>query len=147
MSQKRNSEAGEKTYVDGAGWYTFAYPDPWIITSDGTSMSVYEPAHGVGSLTVSSYEAPEPQDPTDMLFEYLSDRKIESEETIQYYESNGNRIAVASYVRDDGKFWRVWFFTRGLLLLFVTYNCKNKFRDVEREAINRIVSTMTLLDL
>ena len=138
--------ADEKTYVSSAGWYTLMYPDPWVVTDDDTCTTFCEPAQGVGALQVSVYQAPDPQDPTDLLFEYLSDRGIESEEDIEYYESNSNRIAVTSYVRDDEKFWRVWFIARSVLFLFVTYNCNTQFRDVEFETVDRIVGSITLIN-
>jgi hypothetical protein len=147
MSQNTNSITGEKIHVSNAGWYTFVYPNQWVVTDDGVCITVREPVDGVGALQVSSYQTPEPEDPTDLLFEYLSDNRITSEEETRYYEANGNRIAATSFVRKDGYLFRVWFIARDLLLLMVTYNCKSQFREVELESIDRIVDSIALIDL
>src|SRR5947207_2622932 len=125
----------QNQYTSNSGLLTFAYPEHWSITDEDGCVTACDPENGVGAFVMSVYEAPEAQDPTELLFEYLSDNKVIAEEgTAQYYESQGNRVAVSSYFRDE-YFNKVWFIAKATAVLLATYNCKGQNCEPELRTV------------
>lgn len=139
--------ANGSLYVSSTGWYTFVYPEGWSITDEDDCVTICDSENGVGALQVSAYRAPEPQDPTDLLFEYLTDNGVASNEgSTHCYELEGDRVAVSDYVRDDGFFFRIWFLAKKEVFLLVTYNCKNEDRESEVVTVGTIVDSIRLAE-
>lgn len=139
--------ASENLYTSSSGWYTFAYPESWTRTDEDDCVTICDSKNGLGALQVSAYRAPEPQDPTDLLFDYLTDNAVVSKEgSTRCYESEGNHGAVSDYVSDDGFFFRVWFIAKKELFLLVTYSCRNEHREAELDTVDRIVHSIALAE-
>jgi hypothetical protein len=120
-------------------YWRINYPASWDVEQFENGISFFDDKEGVGSLQISGY---------------LKDEKVTSKDIDELFEDEtpGNselkkrKIGIfegysTEYNYED-QFWRMWFLTKDKLLLCITYNCELEDREIEKEIINQIISTL-----
>jgi len=132
-----------KLYKSRAGGYGLKYPPDWEIEEGNECVTIYDPRKGLGALQASAYRTPTPQNPKDVLLEYLSDNDVPIEEKeIILHKTNGKTMASYEYI--EGPWYKkVWFISQDSCLLLVTYNCKVEHKKEEEiDKVEEIVHSI-----
>jgi len=135
------------------GWYRVAVPEGWEVDSDEEPPAIYRP-EGVGALHLTA-QAPRPLKPGEridvflMLRAYLNQTGVDLHAIpSRRWSERGVDWASCDYTGDNAEgetlFWRVWMATNHDVLVFLTYACREEDKDVERDAVDRIVSSLEL---
>lgn len=130
-------------YTSPSGWFSFYYTEAWEIEVSENCTTLYKGNGGVGALQISAYETETPQSAHDSLIEYLSDEGIEAAIKTQIV-NQGQQIAHCSYEENDS-YTKIWFITRGIYLLFMTYNCELSSKALEIEEVDTIVESLQVM--
>lgn len=131
-------------YTSRNGWYRLTYPSSWIVEEEEDLATFSDPVNGVGALQISAFKAPNPQDPTQLLLEYLSDHDLRLDrEKLRSYTVNGKSVASYGYKTPP---WskRIWFVCQARYILFVTYNCKLEHTGREDREVEKIVASIII---
>ena len=76
----------------------------------------------------------------DVLIEYLQDHGIDAIATVEQLREQ--EVATAEF-ETETSFTKLWFITRGLYVVFITYNCDPLMKDVEISEVREIVRIRT----
>jgi hypothetical protein len=132
----------EKAYSSKAGWYDLSYPGTWRLDEDEECITFYEPLNDVGVLQISTYLAPSPQSPHDLLVEHFIDRGMTvNQANLQYLEDDYKETASYDYI-DNERYYRTWIITSGNYVMFITYICDESKKDVEISIAEAIVASI-----
>lgn len=108
------------TYTSPSFWYSLSYPKTWEFEEGTDCTTFYKKNSDVEVLQISAYETDTPQSATENLIEYLNEEEVEAEIKTDLMQ-DGEEIATCSYEKNEYK-TRVWFITKGVRLLFITFN-------------------------
>ncbi len=132
------------TYVSPNNWYVLTYPETWEVEDDEDCTTFVKRYAGVGALQISAYETDVPQSALENLLEYFKDERIRAEIETNITDE-GQQSATGSFEK-KGSFTRVWFITKGSLLLFVTYNCDPQSKTLDADDVDTILSSLRIAD-
>ena len=135
-------------YVSPSGWYKLQYPAVWEHDDENDMVAFYEPKHGVGTVQISAYsvEKSENASPRTLLLEYLGQHNIEVvDENIALKTQCDKIIAQCEYI-SDRRYWAIWVIRKFKKMLFVTYNCNEEEKDIERSDVERLVNSIDFID-
>jgi hypothetical protein len=136
------SGEANSAYTSRTGWYSLTHPSSWTVEEEDDLATFCDPVNGVGALQISAFKAPTPQDPTQLLLEYLSDNRLGMDrKKLKDEMVNGKKVASYSYEKPPW-FKRIWFVCEGNYVLFITYNCKIEYEGQEDREVEKIVSSV-----
>lgn len=94
----------------------------------------------MGALQISAFQKPNGNVTKDDLLD-ATDLDAEAQKHLgekKWGEFEGLQLVFSP----DDTFWRKWWLVAGKTMLFATYNCELQDQEVEREAINAMVSSL-----
>jgi hypothetical protein len=141
------------TAYEKKGWYRLTLPEGWEVDEDETPVAIYHP-DGAGALQVSA-ETPRPLPPGGKIDVFLMLRAFLKQTGVDFNETQAGRVtergldrAFYEYTADSAEegelLWRTWMVTNHDILVFLTYACRGEDRDLERAAVDGIVSSLEL---
>ena len=129
--------------------YQFLAPPHWQL-QDGKTNSIVDPESGVGALQISTFEIPSDQtvDIMDELLDFVSESKAFNPNEKGQHKNQvvrSNNTAMIELEGRDFRFHIFWIIFKRPRLLFATYNCKYKDKDIEQEIVKGIASSIEIL--
>ena len=135
----------ENFFTCESGLYSVRYPQHWEVEEDEYCVTICDPQNGVGALQISTYRAPNPQNPGEVLFEYLSSHQITAEKAeIEVLNVGKKSMSTYDFVKNSS-FKKLWFISHGRYLLFITYFCDAGNEDKESLIVREIVDSISIL--
>lgn len=120
-------------------WWAIDLADGWEAQRDEHCVTICHP-EGVGSLQVSAYQKPKGKVTRDNL---LDATHVDSETQKHLGEQRwGDFDGFQLVYSADDTFWRKWWLAADKTMVFLTYNCELNGQEVEREAVNAMVSSL-----
>jgi hypothetical protein len=117
---------------------SFILPDDWIVDSNDTVISVYDPINGVGALQISIYQ--HKSSPEIKLKNYLEDYLGDKFENISI--SQFDRHVTATSLSKENEWWKFWLFMKDNSLIFASYNCEKGNIYKEETIVENIVESL-----
>jgi hypothetical protein len=141
------------TVFEKKGWYRLALPPGWEVDEDENPVAIYHP-EGAGALQVTA-ETPRPLPPGGKIDVFLMLRAFLKQTGVDFIEEAAMRstergLDRASYEYlaespEEGQvLWRSWMVTNHDIVVFLTYACRQEDKDLERAAVDGIVSSLEL---
>ena len=141
------------TVFEKKGWYRLALPQGWEVDEDESPVAIYHP-QGAGALQVTA-ETPRPLPPGGKIDVFLMLRAFLKQTGVDFIEEAATRstergLERASYEYlaespEEGQvLWRSWMVTNHDIVVFLTYACRQEDKDLERAAVDGIVSSLEL---
>ena len=128
--------AGGAMY-QGNGW-SLQPANGWVAEFDEQLTPFYHP-NGVGALQVSQYRKESKITESDVLG--LASDHIDAGVKYKSIETQGFQGITFAFGA-EGRFWQHWYIYHGSLLLFVTYNCPESDRGVEKAPVESMVQSV-----
>ena len=141
------------TVFEKKGWYRLALPPGWEVDEDENPVAIYHP-EGVGALQVTA-ETPRPLPPGGKIDVFLMLRAFLKQTGVDFIEEAATRATERGLDRASYEYtaespeegpvvWRSWMVTNHDIVVFLTYACRQEDKDLERAAVEGIVSSLEL---
>jgi len=135
------------------GWFRLTLPDGWEADEEEEGVAAIYKPEGAGALQVSA-QTPRPLPPGGKIDVFLMLRAFLKQTGVDFVEETATRRtergldwASYDYTDDQGEgevHVRSWMATNHDILVFLTYACHDEDKEVERAAVDGIVSSLEL---
>ena len=131
-------------YISPSGYYELDILESWSYSEEGNIVSFFNEVNGVGAIQISSYSIDKGLniDIASELAEILNDKFKETSETFSKISVNNN-LANYSFAKDN-RYWDYYLLFKNGKLLFITYNCEELDKLIEKKVINKIINSIKL---
>ena len=125
---------------------SISYPKNWEIEEDNGLISIFDPMNGVGAIQISSYLKDEKSEinKKEELREYLRKEYLDlnADEIISKIQENNNFVYFEYTINDE--FWQYRLFASKDTIVFITYNCEDQDKELEKDKINDIINAIAI---
>jgi hypothetical protein len=123
--------------VHGSFW-ELDVPLGWTTEHDETCLTLQR-VDGIGALQISG--AQKDGDVTDDDLRDFASEHLRAG-AVQAAASCGEFAGLSLRYCETGRSWRVWYLRASRCMLFVTYNCAEKYRGSEDAEVDRVLGTI-----
>lgn len=122
-------------------WWTMDLPPEWQAQQDEATVVVAD-SDEVGEISLTTLQPEAGEATAEDLDRLIADADLSVAE--------GEPVSVGDFdgryyeLEEEGEFIREWYLTGGGLLLLVSYCCDVDNREMDREAVDQILDTLTV---
>jgi len=135
----KNGRQGE---VYQSSWWSMKLQAGWAAHENADCVSFSADPLG-GVLQVSAIRKPDGSVTLQDLQNFASDSRA-GIKNLQHFELSEISGIASEYVREE-RYWREWWLKRGSTVIYLTYNVAAAAREAEADAIDKMISSVTIL--
>jgi hypothetical protein len=139
---KNLDNSGRQCDVYKSNWWSMRLQAGWTAHENADCVS-FSAGQSGGVLQVSSIRKPNGPVTSRDLHDFASDSKGGAK-SIQHVELGESSGIASEYVRGK-RYWREWWLKKGQTAVYVTYNVAVAEREAEVDAVDKMISSITIL--
>jgi len=124
-----------------AEWWSIDVSPEWEVSEDAECTSFFASPQ-LGVLQVSAARKPTGNVTKEDIAEFAYDGQIPSEAIHPVSAAHASGL-YAEY-EEAGHYWRQWWLKGKSVLVFVTYNVGQEYKDSERAAVDALISSLRI---
>jgi hypothetical protein len=127
--------------------YQLCIPSDWSYSEENNLVSFYDNEIGVGSLQISSYLVPSDYNLLNLPFELaeiiFERTEVDKNDILVNIEVWKNLAQYHIVIKD--RYWEYYMFYQNEKLLFITYNCAENDKLLEKDVRHKIVQSIKII--